>query len=149
MIYIFGSIIQDYCNFPVPCALILNMHYWDILDSRLEYHDGTDSVLWFVIRINYDNRIFRDNFKINLPLKEKIIAPPTTNIWYCKEELCTLQSCLVDDRGKHHDHLNGVFKNYAHNKCNTQATTNVLPSYNYNASTCDNQIFIAKFAKFG
>ena len=44
MIYNFEKIIQDGYSFPVLFALFLNMDYWYVLESRLEYHEGNDSV---------------------------------------------------------------------------------------------------------
>ena len=46
-----------------------------------------------------------------------------------------------------HDHLNGKFRRYAHNKCNLQAKNNFVSMYAFNSINYDNHLFITKLAK--
>ena len=46
-----------------------------------------------------------------------------------------------------HDHLNGKFRGYAHNKCNIQANNTFVPIYVFHSINFDNHLFITKLAK--
>ena len=46
-----------------------------------------------------------------------------------------------------HDHLNGKFRGYAHNKYNLQAMINFVRIYAFNSTNYDNHLFITKLAK--
>ena len=46
-----------------------------------------------------------------------------------------------------HDHLNGKFRDYAHNKCNLQAKNTFVPIYAFNSTNYDNHLFITKLAE--
>ena len=59
---------------------------------------------------------------------------------YCKEMLGN--DCVRD-----HDHLNGNFRGYAHNKCNLHAKNTFVPMYAYNSSNYNNHLFITKLSK--
>ena len=54
---------------------------------------------------------------------------------------------MGEDVVRDHDHLNGKFRGYAHNKCNLQAKNNFVPMYAFNSSNYDNHLFITKLAK--
>ena len=108
---------------------------------------STDIVDWFVERVDYYNNLFKDIFSINIPLKEESITPSAkrfhplySRCYYCNEN-------LGEDVVRDHDHLNGKFRGYAHNKCNLQAKNTFLPIYAFNSSNYDNHLFITKLAK--
>ena len=54
---------------------------------------------------------------------------------------------MGEDVVRDHDHLNGKFRGYAHNKCNLQAKNTFVPMYAYNSSNYDNHHFITKLAQ--
>ena len=97
-------------------------------------------------RVDYYNKLFKDIFSINIPLKEDTITPLTidpqsgfADCFYCREN-------LGNEVVRDHDHLNGKFRGYAPNKCNLQAKNNFVPMYAFN-SNYDNHLFITKLAK--
>ena len=69
---------------------------------------------WFISRMSYYNNLFNDIFNVIIPLKEDIITPLYSSCYYCNEE-------MGEDIVRDHDHLNGKFKGYAHNKCNLKS----------------------------
>ena len=73
-------------------------------------------------------------------MKEETITPLYSRCYYCNEN-------LGDDIVRDHDHLNGKFRGYAHNKCNLQAKNTFVPMYAFNSSNYDNHLFITKLAK--
>ena len=73
-------------------------------------------------------------------MKEETITPLYSRCYYCNEE-------MNNDIVRYHDHLNGKFRGYAHNKCNLQAKNNFVPMYAFNSSKYDNHLFITKLAK--
>ena len=73
-------------------------------------------------------------------MKEETITPLYSRCYYCNEN-------LGEDIVRDHDHLNGKFRGYAHNKCNLQAKNTFVPMYAYNSSNYDNHLFITKLAR--
>ena len=98
------------------------------------------AVDWFVERVDYYNKLFKDIFSINIPLKEETITPLYSRCYYCNEN-------LGEDIVRDHDHLNSKLRGYAHNKCNLQAKNKFVPMYAFNFSNYDNHLFITKLAK--
>ena len=90
--------------------------------------------------MSYYKKLFREIFSINIPLKEDSITQLYTSCYYCNEYM---DNNIVRD----HDHLNGKFRGYAHNKCNLQANNNFVPIYAFNSTNYDNHLFITKLAK--
>ena len=89
-------------------------------------------------------------------MKEKTISPltTTTSCYYCNENLGEDPETGFKDIVRDHDHLNGKFRGYAHNKCNLQAKNTsakpfhgFVPMYAFNSSKYDNNPFITKLAK--
>ena len=60
----------------------LNIQFF--LEIKLECHVGADSVDWFLFRVHYHNKFFGKIFKINIPPKEEIVTPMTTDCDYYK-----------------------------------------------------------------
>ena len=54
---------------------------------------------------------------------------------------------MGEDVVRDHDHLNGNFTGYAHNKCNLQAKNTFVPMCAYNSSNYNNHLFITKLPK--
>ena len=54
---------------------------------------------------------------------------------------------MCNDIVTDHDHLNGKFRGYAHNKCKLKAKNNFVPMYAFNSTNYDNHLFINKLAK--
>ena len=73
-------------------------------------------------------------------MKEETFTPLYGRCYYCNEN-------LGEDIVRDHDHLNGKFRGYAHNKCNLQAKNTFVPMYAFNSSNYDNHLFITKLAK--
>ena len=90
--------------------------------------------------MSYYNKLFKDIFSVNIPMKEEIITPLTTECFYCRENLGT-------DIVRDHNHLTGKFRDHAHNKCNLQAKNTFVPIYAFNSINYDNHLFITKLAK--
>ena len=88
----------------------------------------------------YYNELFKEIFGINIPLKEDSITLLYSSCYYCNEH-------MDNDIVRDHDHLNGNFIVYAHNKCNLQAKNTFVPIYAYNSTNYDNHLFITKLAK--
>ena len=68
-------------------------------------------------------------------MKEDSITPLYSGCYYCYEE-------LGEDVVRVHDHLNGKFRGYAHNKFNLQAKNTFVPKYAFNSTNYDNHLFI-------
>ena len=90
--------------------------------------------------MSFYNELFKEICSINIPLKEDSITPLTNMCYYCKDYK---DGDIVRD----HDHLNGKFRGYAHNKCNLRAKNNFVPIYALNSTNYDNHLFITKLAK--
>ena len=124
----------------IACGLYIKSDYPDILEDEHESYCGGGVVEWFISRMSYYNKLFIDIFSINIPLKENSITPLTNMCLYCKDYM---DADIVRD----HDHLNGKFRGYAHNKCNLQAKNNFIPKYAFNSTNYDNYLYITKLAK--
>ena len=120
----------------------MNINVVKICGSSTDPQSGNcvDIVDWFVSRVNYYNKLFKDIFEIHIPLNEDTITPLNTECFYCREN-------LSNDIVRDHDHLNGKFRGYAHNKCNLQAKNTFVPIYAFNSTNYDNHLFITKLAK--
>ena len=140
MYYDFDCIIKNKKHIPVACGLYIKSVYPDILEDKYESHSGEDIVDWFISRVNYYNNLFKEKFEINMPHNEDTITPLTTECFYCREN-------LGKDIVRDHDHLNGKFRGYAHNKCHLQAKNTFVPIYAFNSTNYDNHLFITKLAK--
>ena len=140
MYYDFECIIKDGKNIPIACGLCIKNDYPDILEDKYECNCGDKVVDWFVDRVDHYNKLFKDIFSINIPLKEDSITPLYSRCYYCNEN-------LGEDVVRDHDHLNCKFRGYAQNKCNLQAKNNFVPMYAFNSSNYDNHLFINKLAK--
>ena len=151
----FECIIKDSKQLLIACGLYIKSDYLDILEDKNESYSGedpqsggsTDIVDWFVERVDFYNKLFKDIFSINIPLKEDSITPSAkqfhrlySRCYYCNEN-------LGEDVVRDHDHLKGKFRGYAHNKCNLQAKNTFLSIYAFNSSNYDNHLFITKLAK--
>ena len=157
MYYDFECIIKDGKHIPIACGLYIKIDYPDILEDNFECNCGDKVVDWFVDRADYYNELFKDIFEINNPLKEETITPltTTTTCYYCKENLGEDPETGFKDIVRDHNHLNGKFRGYAHNKCNLQANNprsgsnanTFVPMYAINSSNYDNHLFITKLAK--
>ena len=147
MYYDFECIIKDGKHISIACGLYIKSDYPDILEDKNECNSGDKVVDWFVDRVDHYNKLFQDIFRINIPLKEDSITPSVKQFhrlysrgYYCNEN-------LGEDVVRDHDHLNGKFRGYAHNKCNLQAQNNFVPKYAFNFTNYDNHLFITKLAK--
>ena len=140
MYYDFECIIKNKKHIPIACGLYIKSDYPDTLEDKYESYSGKDIADWFISRVNHYNKLFKDIFEINSPLNEDTITPLTTECFYCREN-------LGNDIVRDHDHLNGKFKGYAHNKCNLQAKNTFVPIYAFNSTNYDNHLFITKLAK--
>ena len=49
------------------------------IESKFEYYYGEDVTVWFVGRVDYYSKQFKEVFKINTALKEETITPLTNN----------------------------------------------------------------------
>ena len=127
-------------HLPVACGLYIKSDYPDILEDEYESYCGGVVVEWFRSGMSYYNKLFKDIFSINIPLKEDSITPLTNVCYYCKDY-------MDGDIVRNHDHLKSKFRGYAHNKCNLQAKKNVVPIYAFNSTNYDNYLFITKLAK--
>ena len=105
-----------------------------------EYYCGEDVVDWFIRRMSLYNKLFKEIFSINIPLKEDSVTPLYSRCYYCNEEI---NNNIVRD----HDQVNGNFRGYAQNKCNLQAKNTFVPIYAFNSTNYDNHIIITKTAK--
>ena len=90
--------------------------------------------------MSFNNKLIKDIFSINIPLKEETFTPLHTECYYCNEY-------MGNDIIRDHDNLNGKFRGYAHNKCNLQAKNNFVPIYAFHSTNYDNHLFITKLGK--
>ena len=60
MYYDFEYIIKDGKHFPIACGLYIKSDYPDILEDKYECNCGDKVVDWFVERIDYYNKLFKD-----------------------------------------------------------------------------------------
>ena len=139
MYYDFECIIKDGKHIRISCGLYIKSDYPDILEADYEYYCG-DVVDCFIRRMSYYNKLFREIFSIYIPLKEDSITQLCTSCYYCNEY-------MDNDIARDHDHLNGKFRGYAHNKCNPQANNNFVSTYAFISTNYDNQLFITKLLK--
>ena len=140
MYYDFECIIKDGKHIPFACGLYIKSDYSNILEDKYECNCGDKVVDWFVDRVDHYNKLFKDIFSINIPLKEDSITPLYSRCYYCNEY-------VGEDIVRDHDLLNGKFRGYAHNKCNLQAKNTFVPIYAFNSTNYDNHLFITKLAK--
>ena len=140
MYYDFECIIKDGKHLHIACGLYIKGDYTDILEDEYEPYCGDKVVEWFIGRMSYYNKLFKDIFRINIPLKEETVTPLYSRCYYCKKE-------INNDIVRDHDHLNGKFRGYAHNKFNLQAKNAFVPIYALNSTNYDNHLFITKLAK--
>ena len=111
-------------HIPIACGIHIKIDYPDILEEKYEKYFGKDIVDWFLVRMRYYNKIFKETICLKIQSKEDSITPLYTNCYYCNHELGT-------DIVRDHDHLDGKFTWYAHNKGNLQ----------------DNHLFVTILAK--
>ena len=112
--YDFECIIKDGKHLPIACGLYIKSDYPDILEDRYESYlqssnsvdCGEDNTDWFVEKVDYYDKLFKDIFSINIPLNEDTITPLTNMCYYCNEN-------LGEDVVRDHDYLNGKFRGYA------------------------------------
>ena len=128
MYYDFECIIKDGKHLPIACGLYIKSDYPDIIEDRYEYNCGEDIVDWFISRVNYYNKLFKDIFEIIIPLNEDTITPLTSECFYCRENL---GNDIVRDQ----------------NKGNLQAKNTFVPIYAFNSTNYDNHLFLTKLAK--
>ena len=107
----FECIIKDGKHLPIACGLYIKSDYPDIYKDEYKSYCGDKVSDWFIGRMSFYNKQFKDIFRINSPLKEDSITPLTNVCYYCKDYM---DNDIVRDP----DHLNGKFRGYAQNKCN-------------------------------
>ena len=90
--------------------------------------------------MSYYDKLFKEIFSINIPLKGDSITPLHIECYYCNED-------MSEDIVRDHDHLNGKYRGYAYNKCNHQSKYIFVPIYTFNSTNYDNHLFITKLAK--
>ena len=121
MVYDFECKLKGTKHIPFACGLFIKTEVDNTLENFDDYYKEEGVVDWFVNKIDSYNKLFKDIFIINIPLKDVTVTQLTSNCYYCNDELGS--NCVRD-----HDHLNGVFRGYAHNKCNLQAK-NIFESF--------------------
>ena len=80
-------------HFPIACGLYIKNDCRDILKDEYEYYcredsqsgDTVDVVDWFIRRVSYYNKLLKEIFFINIPLKEHSITPLYSRCYYCNE----------------------------------------------------------------
>ena len=144
--YGFECIIKDGKHLPIACGLYIKSDYPDILEDKYECNCGDKVVDWFVDRVDHYNKLFKDIFRINIPLKEDSITPSAKRFHRLYSRCYYCNGNLGEDVVRDHYYLNGKFRGYAHNKCNLQAKNNFVPMYAFNSSNYDNHQFITKLA---
>ena len=95
MYYDFECIIKNRKHIPIACGIYIKSDYPDILEDMYEIYCGEGAVDWFVSRMSYYNKLFRDIFSVNIPLKEEC--------YYCNEY-------MGNDIVRDHDYLIGKFR---------------------------------------
>ena len=148
MYYDFECIIKNKKHIPIACGLYIKSYYPDILKDKYESYSGEDIVDGYISRVNHYKKLFKDIFEINIPLIEDTITPLTTDpqsgfadCFYCRKNLGNPGTGFTDDIGRDHDHLNGKFRGYAHNKCNLQAKNTFVPIYAFNSTNYESLIY--------
>ena len=86
------------------------------------------------------NKLFKEIFSINIPLKEESMTPLYSRCYYSNEY-------MDNDIVRDNDHLNGLFRRYAHNNCYLQAKYTFVRIFAYNSTNYDNHLIITKLAK--
>ena len=145
--YDFECIIKDGKHIPIACGLYIKNDYPDILEDEYESYCGECVVDWFISRMSYYNKLFKDIFSINIPIKEDSITPLTNILYFCNEEMVEDPRSGFADIVRVHDHLNVKLIGYAHNRCHLQAKKNFVPMYAFNSTNYVNHFFITKLAK--
>ena len=72
---------------PIACGFYIKNYYPDIFVDKYEIYAGDDIVGWFVDKIDYYNKLFKEILKVNIPLKEDTITQLYTSCHYCNEEM--------------------------------------------------------------
>ena len=90
-------------------------------------------------------------------MNEDSISPQSgfADCYYCNDETGEDPDTGFKDIVRDHDHLNGKFRGYAHNKCNFQAKSprsgcnanNFVAMYAFICTNYDNHLIITKLAK--
>ena len=88
--------------------IYIKSDYLVILEDKYESYVGEDVVDSFIGRMSYYNKLSKEIFSINIPLKADIITPFYSSCYYCNEDMG--EEILRD-----HDRLNGEFRGYADN----------------------------------
>ena len=122
MYFDFECIIKNKKHIPIACGLYIKSDYRNILEdtygsfSCKDQQSGgsTDIVDWFISRVNYYNKFFKDYLKLLFHLMNILLLHFLLSV--------SIVENLGKDIGRDHDHLNGKFRGYAHNKCNLQAS---------------------------
>ena len=70
MYYDFECIIKDGKHIPIACGLYIKSEYPDILEDKYECICGDKVVDWFVDRVDHYNKLIKDIFSKNVPLKD-------------------------------------------------------------------------------
>ena len=82
--YDFECIIKTENTYPLLLVFILKVTMYPvILEDKYESYAGEDSqsggstdiVDWFISRMSYYNKLFKEIFSVNIPLKEDSITP--------------------------------------------------------------------------
>ena len=127
-------------HIPIACELYIKIDYPDILEDKYESYCGDGIVDWFISSMSYYNKLFKEIFSINFPLKEDSIIHPSIECDYCNEY-------MGEDIARNHDHLNGKFRGYALNEYKFQDKNAFVPIYAFNSTNYDNHLFITKLAE--
>ena len=146
MFYDFECIRKEGKHLPIACGLYIKSAYPDILEDEYESFCGDNVVDWFIGRMSYYNKLFKEIFSLNISLKEDSITPLTNVCYYCDEEMGEAPRSGFIDFVSDHDHLNGKFRGYAHNKCNHQAKNCFVPLFANNPTNYDKHLFTTKLA---
>ena len=70
---------------PIIFEIYLKSNYPDILEDRYEYYCGEDVNDWFIGKMSYYEKLFKEIFCINRPLKEDSFTPLYSSCYYCNE----------------------------------------------------------------
>ena len=114
------NIIKNKKHIPIACCLYIKSDCPDILEDKYESYSVEDIVDWFISRVNY-NKLFKDIFSINIPMKEETITPIYSRYYYCNE-------AMGEDIVRDHDHLNGKLRGYANKNVTSKLR---IHSYQY------------------
>ena len=75
MCYDFECVIENRRHVPIACGLYIKSNYPDIIEDRYESYCRERVVDWNISRMSYYNKLFKEIFSINIPLKEDTITP--------------------------------------------------------------------------